>query len=92
MADRALHNYLCMKILGKEHDSLNAFLDSPSRVVVGPNHRLLFHDEQTIARLSVFNVEAGIATLLHKILDENKDLENLLRVMAVMDGLSRKPP
>jgi hypothetical protein len=88
MADRALHNYLCKKILGEEHDRINAFLDSPARVL-GPNHRIVFHDAETIGRIGMFDFDSGVAAMLHKILDENKELEKVLRVMAVMDRFSR---
>ncbi len=91
MADRELHNYLCKKILGEDHDNINKFLDSPSRVL-GPNHRILFHDEETIGRISMFDLDSGLAAMLHKILDENKDLEKVLRVMAVMDRFTRDKP
>ena len=88
MADRALHNYLCKKILGDEYDSINKFLDSPARVL-GPNHRILFHDDETIGRIGMFDFDSGMATMLHKILDENKDLEKVLRVMAIMDRFTK---
>ena len=91
MAERELHNYLCRTILGDDCDRINAFLDAPVRDV-GPNHRMVFHDEETIGRMTMFNAEAGMATMLHKILDENKDLANLLRVMVVMDGFNRNEP
>ena len=89
MADRELHNYFCKKILGDEFDRINGFLDSPSRVL-GPNHRILFHDEETIGRISMFDLDSGMAAMLHKILDENKDLQNLMRVMAIVDRFGQK--
>lgn len=85
MADRELHNYLCKKILGKDFDEINAFLDAPVRVK-GPRHRILFHDEDTIAKMSVFDIELGMATMLHKILDENKELEDVLKVLRIVEG------
>ena len=90
MAERALHNYLCKTLLGDEHDRINAFLDAPVRAVGPRSHRLVFHDEEAIGRITLFDSELGMATMLHKILDENKGFANLLRCMAIMDGFGKR--
>jgi len=90
MADRALHNYLCRTVLGEDFDRLNAFLDSPVRDVGPKSHRRVFHDNEAISKITMFNAEMGMATMLHKILDENKDLQNLMRMMMVSDLFGKR--
>lgn len=70
---------------------MNKFLDSPSRAL-GPNHRILFHDEETIGAISIFDMDSGMAAMLHKLLDENPNLENVLRMMVIMEGFGVKQP
>lgn len=85
-----MHNYLCKTLLGDEHDRINAFLDAPVRAVGPSAHRQVFHDEEAIGKMTLFNAEVGMATMLHKILDENKEFANMLRDMAVMDGFGKR--
>lgn len=81
---------MCKMLLGDEHDPINAFLDAPVRDVGPRIHRQVFHDEETIRRITLFNAEAGMATMLHKILDENTELQKVLGVMAVMDAIGKR--
>lgn len=85
MSDRKTHNQLC-RLFGipeKKADRINAEIDLPVKEFPGSAHRKYRHDMRSAVLLSLLENDPEVLLIhkLHTILDENKKLEMLVKIL-----------
>jgi len=84
MASRKQHNALC-RLFGipeKKADRINAEIDLPVKEF-GPSHRKYRHDFRSAVLMAMLERDAKVLVIhrLHTLLDQNKDLEKIIRIL-----------
>jgi len=71
MPDRKIHLLFDKLILGEEHPEVHKFKDAPAKLL-GPKHRIYFHDHTTNLLLGVmYGPKAFLSGELHDMLDKH---------------------
>lgn len=68
MPDHRVHRFIDRAVLGREYPWVHRFMDKPYRLL-GPRHRILFHDAGTVVLLMAVDPGAGLSALLHIVAD-----------------------
>ena len=86
MPNRELHNLFAKMLLQgideKRIDQINKLIDGPSQIY-GSSHRRLFHSPHHLALLALMEEDPDVLTvgLAHLILDNNKDIEKVIKLL-----------
>ena len=88
MPEHAIHDFTCSVIFGRTFKQVDNTLDWWVRVL-GRRHRTVFHDSISgpiVGAIASQSLEGAAAAGLHIIIDslcsKNKDIEQLLRILA----------